>query len=415
MSLKQTLVMKEINGQLFIENIPAINLAREYGSPCFIYSANEIKNNFLKYKDEIRNEDVICYAVKANSNLHILRLLAELGSGFDVVSGNELERCLIAGADKNKIVFSGVSKSYEEIEKAIKSEILSINVESLGEFERVAEISKRLNKTVNCALRVNPDITIGSHKYIETGSKTSKFGLDGESIDKISKLSKEYKLINIVAVACHIGSQISNESLILESLECIKDVAIKLEQDGHNIEFLDIGGGLGISYKDEDAGDPKILLTKVKDILEGTDYKIVLEPGRSIVGTSGILVTKIEYIKDAGDKRFAIIDAGMNDLIRPSLYEAWHRVKELEEKDLVKENYDLAGPVCETGDVLARDRELRISTGDYVAFMDVGAYGSVMSSNYNSRLKPIELLVTDDKVKVIKRKESFEDMIALES
>ena len=407
--------MKEIEGQLLIEKIPAIDLVKEYGSPCFIYSTKKIKDNFLKYKEEIRDGDLICYAVKANSNLQILRLLAELGSGFDVVSGNELERCLIAGADKNKIVFSGVSKSYEEIEKAINSEILSINIESVGEYERVEEISRRLNKTVNCALRFNPDISIGSHKYIRTGSKNSKFGLDEKSIYKISKLSKECSLVKISAVACHIGSQISDEDLILKSLKCIKDVAGKLEQDGHKIDFLDIGGGLGISYRNEDAGDPKILLSKVKSMLGDSNYKIVLEPGRSIVGTSGILVSKIEYIKDAGEKKFAIIDAGMNDLIRPSLYEAWHAVKELEKKDLGIQTYDLAGPVCETGDILAKDRDLKVMPGDYIAFMDVGAYGSVMSSNYNSRLRPIELLVADDKVKVIKRKESFEDMIALES
>jgi len=414
MNLQNKTSMKSINGQLYIENIPVLDLAREYGSPCYIYSYEIITNNFLKYKKETRNQDLICYAVKANSNINILKLLAGLGSGFDVVSGNELKRCLIAGVDKNKIVFSGVGKSYEELEYAINSEILSINIESVGEFKRISKIANKLNKTVNCALRVNPNISIGSHKYIETGSKTSKFGLDGQSIDEILKLSYEDNLIKICTVACHIGSQISDENLIIESLECIKSIAAKLEDKGHQIEFLDIGGGLGIRYRDENEVNPKALLDKVKNVLKNTDYKIILEPGRSIIGASGILVTKVEYIKDAGEKRFAIIDVGMNDFIRPSLYEAWHEVREVENKDINSHTYDLAGPVCETGDVLAENRELKVLPGDYLAFMDVGAYGSVMSSNYNSRLKPIELLVNKDAVEVIKRKETFEDLVALE-
>ena len=414
MNLQNKTSMKSINGQLYIENIPVLDLAREYGSPCYIYSYEIITNNFLKYKKETRKQDLICYAVKANSNINILKLLAGLGSGFDVVSGNELKRCLTAGVDKNKIVFSGVGKSYEELEYAVNSEILSINIESVGEFKRISKIANRLNKTVNCALRVNPDISIGSHKYIETGSKTSKFGLDGQSIDEILKLSYEDNLIKICTVACHIGSQISDENLIIESLECIKSIAAKLEDKGHQIEFLDIGGGLGIRYRDENEVNPKALLDKVKNVLKNTDYKIILEPGRSIIGASGILVTKVEYIKDAGEKRFAIIDVGMNDFIRPSLYEAWHEVREVENKDINSHTYDLAGPVCETGDVLAENRELKVLPGDYLAFMDVGAYGSVMSSNYNSRLKPIELLVNKDVVEVIKRKETFEDLVALE-
>ena len=414
MNLQNKTSMKSINGQLYIENIPVLDLAREYGSPCYIYSYEIITNNFLKYKKETRKQDLICYAVKANSNINILKLLAGLGSGFDVVSGNELKRCLTAGVDKNKIVFSGVGKSYEELEYAVNSEILSINIESVGEFKRISKIANKLNKTVNCALRVNPNISIGSHKYIETGSKTSKFGLDGQSIDEILKLSYEDNLIKICTVACHIGSQISDENLIIESLECIKSIAAKLEDKGHQIEFLDIGGGLGIRYRDENEVNPKALLDKVKNVLKNTDYKIILEPGRSIIGASGILVTKVEYIKDAGEKRFAIIDVGMNDFIRPSLYEAWHEVREVENKDINSHTYDLAGPVCETGDVLAENRELKVLPGDYLAFMDVGAYGSVMSSNYNSRLKPIELLVNKDVVEVIKRKETFEDLVALE-
>lgn len=403
------------DNQLYVEDIPVIQITKEYGSPAFIYSSKSINDNFQAYQNEIREGDLICYAVKANSNLHILKLLSDLGSGFDVVSGNELKRCLLAGADKNKIVFSGVAKTEEEITLAIENDILSINIESYGEFERILEVSKELNKKVNCALRVNPDIAIGSHKYIQTGSKTSKFGLDKESVLKISSQCGIDGPIKLTSVASHIGSQISDENLILESVDYLIEIADELAKNGHNIEYLDIGGGLGIQYRDEEEGSPKILLEKVKELLSERDFKIILEPGRSVIGTAGILVSKVEYIKEAGEKKFAIIDAGMNDLIRPSLYEAWHKVIEVNHKNTDLDLYDLAGPVCETGDVLAKDRNLKIMPGDHVAFMDVGAYGSVMTSNYNSRLRPIELLVTKDKVQVIKRKESFEDIVALET
>ena len=403
------------DNQLYVEDIPVIQITKEYGSPAFIYSSKAINDNFQSYQSEIREGDLICYAVKANSNLHILKLLSDLGSGFDVVSGNELKRCLLAGADKNKIVFSGVAKTEEEITLAIENDILSINIESYGEFERILEVSKELNKKVNCALRVNPDIAIGSHKYIQTGSKTSKFGLDKESVLKISSQCEIDGPIKLTSVASHIGSQISDENLILESVDYLIEIADELAKNGHNIEYLDIGGGLGIQYRDEEEGSPKILLEKVKELLSERDFKIILEPGRSVIGTAGILVSKVEYIKEAGEKKFAIIDAGMNDLIRPSLYEAWHKVIEVNHKNTDLDLYDLAGPVCETGDVLAKDRNLKIMPGDHVAFMDVGAYGSVMTSNYNSRLRPIELLVTKDKVQVIKRKESFEDIVALET
>ena len=403
------------DNQLYVEDIPVIQIIKEYGSPAFIYSSKAINDNFQSYQSEIREGDLICYAVKANSNLHILKLLSDLGSGFDVVSGNELKRCLLAGADKNKIVFSGVAKTEEEITLAIENDILSINIESYGEFERILEVSKELNKKVNCALRVNPDIAIGSHKYIQTGSKTSKFGLDKESVLKISSQCEIDGPIKLTSVASHIGSQISDENLILESVDYLIEIADELAKNGHNIEYLDIGGGLGIQYRDEEEGSPKILLEKVKELLSERDFKIILEPGRSVIGTAGILVSKVEYIKKAGEKKFAIIDAGMNDLIRPSLYEAWHKVIEVDHQNTDLDLYDLAGPVCETGDVLAKDRNLKIMPGDHVAFMDVGAYGSVMTSNYNSRLRPIELLVTKDKVQVIKRKESFEDIVALET
>ena len=402
-------------GNLFVENILGAELAKKYGTPAFIYSSEVIRNNYALYSNQKREDDLICYAVKANSNLNILKMLVDIGSGFDVVSGNELKKCLLAGADKNKIVFSGVAKSEEEITHAIENEILSINIESINEYKRIEKISSSLNKRVKCALRVNPDITIGSHKYIETGAKSSKFGLGKKDVNEVSELALKSENIELTTIACHIGSQISDENLILQSLDYIFVIAEELKKQGHEISCLDIGGGLGIKYHNEKKGDPALLIKEIKRRLNGTNYKFILEPGRSIIGNAGILISKVEYIKEAGDKKFAIIDTGMNDLIRPSLYEAWHGVMELENRKVKSEKYDIAGPVCETGDVLATDRELRILPNDIIALMDVGAYGSVMSSNYNSRLKPVEILVTGDKAEVIRRRESFEDLIALET
>ena len=402
-------------GNLFVENILGAELAKKYGTPAFIYSSEVIRNNYALYSNQKREDDLICYAVKANSNLNILKMLVDIGSGFDVVSGNELKKCLLAGADKNKIVFSGVAKSEEEITHAIENEILSINIESINEYKRIEKISSSLNKKVKCALRVNPDITIGSHKYIETGAKSSKFGLGKKDVNEVSELALRSENIELTTIACHIGSQISDENLILQSLDYIFVIAEELKKQGHEISCLDIGGGLGIKYHNEKKGDPALLIKEIKRRLNGTNYKFILEPGRSIIGNAGILISKVEYIKEAGDKKFAIVDTGMNDLIRPSLYEAWHGVMELENRKVKSEKYDIAGPVCETGDVLATDRELRILPNDIIALMDVGAYGSVMSSNYNSRLKPVEILVTGDKAEVIRRRESFEDLIALET
>lgn len=402
-------------GNLFVENILGAELAKKYGTPAFIYSSEVIRNNYALYSNEKREDDLICYAVKANSNLNILKMLVDIGSGFDVVSGNELKKCLLAGADKNKIVFSGVAKSEEEITHAIENEILSINIESINEYKRIEKISSSLNKKVRCALRVNPDITIGSHKYIETGAKSSKFGLGKKDVNEVSELALKSENIELTTIACHIGSQISDENLILQSLDYIFVIAEELKKQGHEISCLDIGGGLGIKYHNEKKGDPALLIKEIKRRLNGTNYKFILEPGRSIIGNAGILISKVEYIKEAGDKKFAIVDTGMNDLIRPSLYEAWHGVMELENRKVKSEKYDIAGPVCETGDVLATDRELRILPNDIIALMDVGAYGSVMSSNYNSRLKPVEILVKGDKAEVIRRRESFEDLIALET
>ena len=404
----------EKEGQLYVDDLPISDIVDKYGTPAFIYSGSAIKNNYNRYANALSDGDQICYAVKANSNIHILKELVRLGSGFDVVSGNELKRCIEAGADPRKIVFSGVAKSAEDIELAIKTGILSINIESEDEFDRIAKIAKTLNNEVQCSIRINPDIPTGSHKYIETGLKTSKFGVDTETLHNISLKAKDTPLIRVSGIACHIGSQISDNSLIMKSLEFLLNARQLLTKDGHEINFLDVGGGLGITYKEESPGNPESLIAEISNAVKEANINIVLEPGRSITGNAGILISNVEYLKLTKYKNFAIIDAGMNDLMRPALYDAWHTVKAIKQNNSEKRNYEIVGPVCESADVLAKDRELVISQGDLIAFMDAGAYGSVMSSNYNSRLKVPEILVHGSSLTLIPSRASFEDSIVLE-
>ena len=404
----------EKEGQLYVDDLPIAEIVDKYGTPAYVYSNSKIQKNYIKYADALREGDLICYAVKANSNIHILKELVQLGSGFDVVSGNELKRCIEAGADPKKIVFSGVAKSSEELELAINNEILSINIESEDEFDRIVGISETLNKNTNCSIRINPDIPTGSHKYIETGLKTSKFGVDTETLNNISLKAKNKEFIQITGIASHIGSQISDNSLIMKSLEHLLTAHKSLMNDGHDINFLDVGGGLGITYKEEIPGDPKSLIAEICKELESSNLNIILEPGRSITGDAGVLIAKVEYLKLTDHKNFAIINAGMNDLMRPALYDSWHAVKEIRKSESDTRLYEIVGPVCESADVLAKERELNISQGDLIAIMDTGAYGSAMSSNYNSRLIVPEILVDGSSAKLIKKRQSFEDSITLE-
>ncbi len=404
----------EKEGQLYVDDLPIAEIADKYGTPAYVYSSSKIRKNYIKYADALREGDLICYAVKANSNIHILKELVQLGSGFDVVSGNELKRCIEAGADPKKIVFSGVAKSSEELELAINNEILSINIESEDEFDRIVAISETLNKNTNCSIRINPDIPTGSHKYIETGLKTSKFGVDTETLNSISLKAKNKEFIQITGIASHIGSQISDNSLIMKSLEHLLTAHKSLMNDGHDINFLDVGGGLGITYKEEIPGDPKSLIAEICKELESSNLNIILEPGRSITGAAGVLIAKVEYLKLTDHKNFAIINAGMNDLMRPALYDSWHAVKEIRKSESDTKLYEIVGPVCESADVLAKERELNISQDDLIAIMDTGAYGSAMSSNYNSRLIIPEILVDGSSAKLIKKRQSFEDSITLE-
>ena len=402
------------NGELHLDDISLSDLAVSFGTPSYVYSASQIRNNFLDYKNSIRTEDKVCFAVKSNSNINILKFLNGLGSGFDVVSGNELRRCLVAGADPKNIVFSGVGKTAEEIELALEEGIFSINIESESELERIIQISKKTGKIANCAIRVNPDISAESQPYITTGLKSSKLGVTSKVEIIMSRRIQESESVNLIGLACHIGSQITKSKLILDSLDHLIDLANEINKESKSISFLDIGGGLGITYKDEEAANAKEIMTGVLDKIKELDFNLVVEPGRSIVGNAGVLLSRVEYLKETDASNFAIVDAGMNDLMRPSLYSAWHDISAVKDLETPEKSYEIVGPVCESADSLAKDRVLKIKEGSVIVIHDVGAYGNVMASNYNTRLRPPEIMIDGSDIHQIKRRETFEELISLE-
>ena len=406
--------IKRTDGELFIDGVSLTEIAEEYGTPSYVYSESLIKQNLEEYTSSVRKEDKICYAVKSNSNLSILKLLADNGSGFDVVSGYELQRCLIAGADPKKIIFSGVGKTEKEISLALQNKIFSINIESESELERIIRISEALEIKADCFIRLNPEISSESHPYIQTALKSSKFGVDTDTAIKIAKLIKESKQVNLIGIASHIGSQISKESLVLENLDSLLNVLKILEKNDQKINFVDIGGGFGITYKDEKNLSPSKLLPKIIDKV-GPKINIILEPGRSISGKAGILITKTEYIKESKDQNFIVVDAGMNDLMRPSLYEAWHKIEPVvESKSPTENSYKLVGPICESADQFGEGLHIAVNQGDLIAIFDTGAYGFSMASNYNTRTKPAEVLVSQGNIRLIRSRETFEDIISQE-
>jgi diaminopimelate decarboxylase len=402
------------NGELYLDDTSLSDLAVSFGTPSYVYSASLIKDNFLEYKDSIRANDKVCFAVKSNSNINILKLLNSLGSGFDVVSGNELKRCLVAGADPKNIVFSGIGKTKEEIRLAVENNIFSINIESESELERIIKIVEDTGRKVNCAIRVNPDISAESHPYITTGLKTSKFGVTSQVALIMSKRIQEIENVNLIGLACHIGSQITRPELILDSLDHLIELASEINKELNNIEFIDIGGGLGITYRDEESANAKDIMTRVLDRIKNFNFDLVVEPGRSITGNAGVLLSQVEYIKETESSNFAIVDAGMNDLMRPSLYSAWHKVSAVRDLEVLEKKYEIVGPVCESADSLAKDRALKIEEGSVIAIHDVGAYGNAMASNYNTRLRPPEIMVDGSDVQIIKRRETFEELISFE-
>ena len=406
--------LNRIEGKLFIDEVSLEDLAKEYGTPVYVYSGSKLKENLNGYLSSVREEDKVCYSVKSNSNIHLLELLADLGSGFDVVSGNELRKCLEAGAKPEDIVFSGVGKTEEELALAIKENIFSINIESEEELDRIIKTAKDLEKKAQCMIRINPDISSESHPYIQTGLKTSKFGILREGIDSLVEKASKSGLINLKGIASHVGSQIFNKELIFENLNLLTEIANNLIRQGHALSYIDLGGGLGISYQEEKELKPRAVLEEVISKLEPLNLNLLLEPGRSISGNTGVLLSKVEYLKKTSDLNFAVIDSGMNDLLRPSLYQAWHNISVVETNNQKELSYEVVGPVCESGDTFGEDRILSLDEDSILAIHDAGAYGHVMSSNYNSRLRPPEILVEGQEIKVIRRRETFDDLLRQE-
>ena len=394
-------------GELFCEDVPIKNIAEKFGTPAYVYSKATLLRHLDVYQKSLESlNGIVCFSVKALSNLSILKLLDEHGSGFDIVSGGELHRCIKAGIDPKKIIFSGVGKSADEIALALKVGILSFNVESESELKRIYQISKNMNLKASIGLRVNPDVDAGGHEYIKTGKKENKFGI---SFEKALDIAKEYSNkpeLNFLAITCHIGSQILDLKSFKNAAEQMLDLANRLDQIGLEIKIIDMGGGLGVRYIDEETSAPAELMEIYQDVFSGTNKRIFLEPGRSIAANAGILLAKVEYLKN----NFLITDAAMNDLLRPALYKANHQVVPLLEQNISHNKVDVVGPVCESGDYLAKEAEVEIKEDEFLAIRTAGAYGFVMSSNYNSRPRACEILVEGDDFRLIRQRESHDDL-----
>ena len=402
-------------GELCCEQVPVSRIAKEVGTPCYIYSHATLTRHFRAYDRAFQNiPHLVAFAMKSNSNLAILRLMAKEGSGVDIVSGGELFRALKAGVPASKIVFAGVGKSAEEIRDALRADILMFNVESSAELQALNDVAASVGKKARVALRINPDIDPKTHPYISTGLKKSKFGIAADRAVEEYKLASSLGYIEVVGVHAHIGSQLTDVTPFIEALKKVLTLVELLKGQGIGIRYLNIGGGLGITYSDEKPPLPQDLADAVSPLVKGLDLTLVMEPGRVIVGNAGILVTKALYQKDGEAKRFVIVDAAMNDLIRPSLYSAYHEIRPVSESLLHRPKHavDVVGPVCESGDFLAKDRMLpEIKTGELLAVMSAGAYGFVMASNYNSRPRVPEVLVNSAEIHVIRARETYEDLV----
>ncbi|MHB8353771.1 MAG: diaminopimelate decarboxylase [Burkholderiales bacterium] len=398
-------------GVLHVESLPLTGLAERFGTPCYIYSKAAITASFCEFEQAFTSlRPLICYAVKANGNLGILRLLARLGAGFDIVSGGELSRVLAAGGDPGKVVFSGVGKSAIEMAQALRAGVLCFNVESAAELERLSQVALQLGLRAPISLRVNPDVDPGTHPYIATGLKESKFGVAYADALALYQRAARLPGIQITGIDCHIGSQITELPPFIAALEKILALVDRLAQAGITLHHLDLGGGVGIRYRDE---TPIILRDYAREVaarLKGFGGRLLLEPGRRIIGNGGLLLTRVEYLKTSAEHSFAIVDAAMNDLIRPSLYEAWHEIVPVTEGAAQATLMDVVGPVCETGDILGKARQLAVAQGDLLAILSAGAYGASMGSNYNARLRPPEVLVDGAQAHLIRRRESVEDL-----
>ncbi|MEE2764171.1 MAG: diaminopimelate decarboxylase [Pseudomonadota bacterium] len=405
------------NGELHAEDVPVAAIAERFGTPAYIYSRATLERHYRAYDDALKDRPhLVCYAVKANSNLAVLNVLARLGAGFDIVSAGELERVLRAGGDAGKVVFSGVGKQEWEMKRALEAGVRCFNVESDTELDRLNAVAGELGVKAPVSLRVNPDVDAGTHPYISTGLKENKFGIDIAEAPAVYARAATLPNLDIQGVDCHIGSQLTSVSPFLDALDRVLALIDTLADQGISIRHLDMGGGLGVTYDQEQPPQPSDYVTALSDRLGDRQLELIMEPGRSIAANAGILVTRVEFLKCTEHRNFAIIDAAMNDLIRPALYSAWQAIVPVAPHQQGEEKpWDLVGPVCETGDFLGKDRKLRLQAGDLLAVRSAGAYGFVMSSNYNSRNRPPELMVDGDQVHVVRRRETLADQLAPES
>lgn len=401
-----------LEGTLCAEQVPLPVLAERFGTPLFVYSRATLERHWRDFDEAFAGvPHLVCYAVKANSNLALLGVLARLGSGFDIVSGGELERVLRAGGEAAKTVFSGVGKRRDELAAALAAGIRAVNVESAAELERLVEVARAAGVRAPVSVRVNPDVDPATHPYISTGLRENKFGVPVADAPALYRRAQAAAELQVVGMDCHIGSQITSVAPYVDALETLTGLAAALRAEGIHLQHLDIGGGIGIRYRDEQPPSPAQWAAAVRACLADQPFEIQLEPGRAIAGNAGVLLTRVEYLKHNGDKRFAVVDAAMNDLLRPSLYGAWQDIVPVVPREEGAARYDVVGPVCESSDFLGKDRELALHEGDLLAVRGAGAYGFVMSSNYNSRPRAAEVMVDGERAQVVRSRERPEDLM----
>lgn len=402
------------NGRLWAESVQLERVGLEFGTPCYVYSRAALTAAYREFDDAFAGRDhLVCYAVKANSNLAILNLLARLGSGFDIVSGGELQRVLKAGGDPQKIVFSGVGKQPAEMKAALEADILCFNVESEAELHVLNRVAGEMGKVAPVSLRVNPDVDAKTHPYISTGLKENKFGIPFDEAEALYASAQELGNVQVTGLDCHIGSQLTELAPFIETCKKMLGLLDRLEAQGLEIEHLDLGGGLGIRYAGENPPSAREYVEALRSVVGSRRQKILIEPGRSLVGNAGVLLTAVEYLKPTPHRDFAIVDAAMNDLMRPALYKAYHEILPVVARsEMDAKTYQVVGPVCETGDFLGHDRHLALAQGDLLAVMSAGAYGMSMSSNYNTRPRAAEVMIDDDRIHLIRERESVEQLMA---
>ena len=406
------------NGALCAEQVPLEDVARRFGTPCYVYSRAAIERHYGEFARALAgHRALVAYSVKANSNLGVLALLARLGAGFDIVSGGELARVVAAGGDARKVLFSGVGKTEAEIARALEAGVLCLNLESEAELQRVGQVAARLGKRAPVAFRVNPDVDAKTHPYISTGLRESKFGVPYADAERLYREAARMPQVAVVGIGCHIGSLMMSAGPFVDAAARILALAERLERGGIALSHIDLGGGFGIRYCDESPASIGAFIDGALGVLAGRPETLIVDPGRSIVGNAGVLLTRIEYVKHAQARNFLVVDAAMNDLLRPALYGAWHEVRPVREpgKGAATTEYDVVGPVCESGDFLAKGRALAAAAGDLLAVMAAGAYGMVMSSNYNSRPRVAEVMIDGDRVHLVRRRESTPELFAAES